>query len=67
MIPDIRKRTDGFGDLVGPVDAVGHVVFVSAGNTAGTTPDAPLQINNHGISGHEFTSYAFSIFTRVAA
>jgi hypothetical protein len=42
MVAHIGKRAPGFGDFVGPVDAVGHIVFVSAGNAAGAAPDTSL-------------------------
>ena len=67
MISNIRKRAYRLGDLVGPVDAVGHIVFVSAGDAAGAASDTALQVDDHGISRHLFSSYAFSILTRVAA
>jgi hypothetical protein len=42
MVAHIGKRTAGFSDFVGPVDAVGHIVFVSAGYAAGAAPDTSL-------------------------
>jgi hypothetical protein len=42
MVAYIGKLALRFGDFVGPVDAVGHIVFVSAGYAAGATPDTSL-------------------------
>jgi len=42
MIAHIGKRPPRFGDFVGPVDAVGHIVFVSASNAAGAAPNTSL-------------------------
>jgi prolipoprotein diacylglyceryltransferase len=52
MKTDIRENTGSFGDLVGPVYSLGHIVFGPAGNAAGAAADASLTVDDHGISGH---------------
>ena len=53
MVANIRKGAGGLRNLIGPIDAILDIVFNSTGDAAGTAPDTSLQVDYHGISGHE--------------
>jgi hypothetical protein len=54
--PNIRERAVSLGDFAGPVDTILHIILIPAGNAASATSNTALQVNDHCIFWHGFTS-----------